>query len=100
MDTERKFSAGENKSTHRGHMNMKKLDDETEEFQREWAICLGETWGGVAWLRRLSFSLARSRCVVCFARCDVVRIGVCAVEAPGKDHWGGGVFCVYEGMRA
>ncbi|CAM9367583.1 unnamed protein product [Laminaria digitata] len=33
LETERKFSAGENKSTHRGHMNMKKLDDETEEFQ-------------------------------------------------------------------
>lgn len=36
LDTERKFAAGENKSSHRGHMNMKKLDDETEEFQREW----------------------------------------------------------------
>lgn len=35
LDTERKFAAGENKSSHRGHMNMKKLDDETEEFQRE-----------------------------------------------------------------
>ena len=38
LETERKFSAGENKSTHRGHMNMKKLDDETEEFQRKWAF--------------------------------------------------------------
>lgn len=36
LDTERKFAAGENKSSHRGHMNMKKLDDETEEFQREY----------------------------------------------------------------
>lgn len=35
LATERKFAAGENKSSHRGHMNMKKLDDETEEFQRE-----------------------------------------------------------------
>ena len=41
LETERKFAAGENKSSHRGHMNMKKLDDETEEFQREsgW-LCL------------------------------------------------------------
>lgn len=38
LETERKFAAGENKSSHRGHMNMKKLDEETEEFQREWAV--------------------------------------------------------------
>lgn len=38
LDTERKFAAGENKSSHRGHMNMKKLDDETEEFQREFLL--------------------------------------------------------------
>lgn len=38
LETERKFSAGENKSSHRGHMNMKKLDDETEEFQRKWTF--------------------------------------------------------------
>lgn len=35
LTTERKFAAGENKSAHRSHMNMKKLDEETEEFQRE-----------------------------------------------------------------
>ena len=38
LDTARKFAAGENKSSHRGHMNMKKLDDETEEFQREFYV--------------------------------------------------------------
>lgn len=41
LDTARKFAAGENKSSHRGHMNMKKLDDETEEFQREWSCGRG-----------------------------------------------------------
>lgn len=41
LNTERKFAAGENKSSHQGHMNMKKLDDETEEFQRE---CFSFGW--------------------------------------------------------
>lgn len=38
LSTERKYAAGENKSSHRGHMNMKKLDEETEEFQRKYSV--------------------------------------------------------------
>ena len=52
MDTERKFAAGENKSSHRGHMNMKKLDEETEEFQREFFVF---TWTHVAARSELLF---------------------------------------------
>lgn len=44
LETERKFAAGENKSTHRGHMNMKKLDEETEEFQREFSLAFLWPW--------------------------------------------------------
>ncbi|CAM9294124.1 unnamed protein product [Chrysoparadoxa australica] len=31
--TEKKWAAGENKSSHHGHLNMRKLDDETEELK-------------------------------------------------------------------